>query len=625
MGEVYRARDTQLDRAVAIKILRESVAQDPDRVARFQREAKTLASLNHPHIAGIYGLEQTDGMSALVLELVEGPTIADRIARGPLPVEEALTIARQIADALEAAHEHGIVHRDLKPANIKVREDGTVKVLDFGLAKVLGPGADGGVSDSPALTHSPTMSLAATQAGVILGTAGYMAPEQAKGRPADARSDLWAFGCVLYEMLTGKRTFDGEDITEVLGAVVRLDPDWTALPADVPPAVRALLRTCLAKDRRKRRIEATGALFALDNVASLAAPVATPGPADRLRQGSGGQEAGHDVRRERSRTVAPVAAAFVIGAGLLGGAVWWMTRPAPPRVVRTQITTAGTAALNLITIDRNVAITPDGSRLIYRGNNQLFVRTLDQLEPIALSGLGEAPRGLFVSPDGEWVGFFDLNSLKKVAITGGPAVAITAIDSPGPRGATWGPDGTIVFATSLPGTGLQRVSAVGGSAAVLTKPDGEGDHLWPEFLPGGEAVLFSIVPTTGVENAQVAVLDLRTGAWKAIVRGGSDAHYVPTGHLVYSFAGTLRAVPFDLLRLEVIGPPAPVVEGVATMSTGAADFVVSANGTLAYIPGDVGGGQETVVAVDRTAARPRCRGFRRAGSATFASHRTGRG
>ncbi|MBI3048796.1 MAG: serine/threonine-protein kinase [Acidobacteria bacterium] len=608
MGEVYRARDTQLERDVAIKILPDAFAHDPERAARFRREAKTLASLNHPHIGAIYGLEQaTVGpaeaghhVHALVLELVEGPTLADRIARGPIPVEESLGIARQIADALEAAHEQGIVHRDLKPANIKVREDGTVKVLDFGLAKALGPAeaghhvphgaeVDRGVRLQPDLTASPTLSMMATQAGVILGTAAYMAPEQAKGRPADARSDLWAFGCVLYEMLTGRRAFDGEDLPDVLGAVMRLEPDWTALPAEVPPPVSTLLRACLAKDRRKRRIEATGALFVLDNVASLAAPAATQGPA----------AAGLDVRRGRWRTVSLAAAAFVVGAGLLGGAVWWMTRPAPPRVIRTEITTGGTTALNVQGVDRDIAITPDGSHLIYRGNNQLLVRAIDQLEPTVLSGLG-APRNVFVSPDGQWIGFFDEHSpIKRVAITGGPAVDVASTDGSAPRGATWGPDGTIVFATVAPATGLLRVSAAGGEPTVLTKPGRDGDHFWPEFLPGGEAVLFTVVPATGVQDAQVAVLDLRTGASKVLIRGGSHAHYVAPGYLVYNAGGTLRAVGFDLERLDVVGTSALVAQGVVTTDEGAANFMVSVNGTLLYVPGTTGGAQQTVVSVDR--------------------------
>ena len=582
MGEVYRARDTRLKRDVALKILPESFATDADRLARFQREAEVLASLNHPNIAAIHGLEESNGIRALVMELVEGPTLADRIAQGPIPLDEALPIAKQIAEALAAAHEQGIIHRDLKPANIKVRDDGTVKVLDFGLAKALEP-ADARNTDA---TASPTITSPAlmTSVSMILGTAAYMSPEQARGKAVDKRSDIWAFGCVLYEMLTGRRAFDGDDLVDTLGAVARLDPEWNALPTDVPPAVRALLRTCLTKDRGKRRIDATAALFVFEHASSLAPPSASA-PIPRTPA--------------RWRLVALGVAVSLVGAAFIGGAVWLMTRPVPPSLVRTQIVTVGSAGLNALPTDQNLAITPDGSRVIYRGNNQLVVRALDQLEPMALSGLGEAPRTPFVSPDGRWVGFFDVTVLKKVAITGGPAVTITPIDSPGPRGATWGPDGTIVFATGVPTTGLQRVSADGGDPVVLTKPDGDGDHFWPEFLPGGQAVLFTIVPRTGVERAQVAVFDLRTGTSKVLLRGGSHAHYVPTGHLVYGVDGTLRAVPFDLERLEITGTPTPVVEGVVTTDVGRADFALAANGSLAYVSGTGGDDQRTVVSVDR--------------------------
>jgi Tol biopolymer transport system component len=597
MGEVYCARDTKLGRDVALKVVAESFTHDPERVARFHREAQLLAALNHPHIAAIYGLEETHGSQFLVMELVEGETLAERLTAGPIPVADALAIARQVADALQAAHDKGIIHRDLKPANIALTVEGQVKVLDFGLAKVLGP-ADAGHYDTPGLSASPTLSLAATQAGVILGTAAYMAPEQARGKPADRRADIWAFGCVLYEMLTGRRAFEGEDAAETMAFVMAHEPDWAALPADVPLAVRTLLRTCLEKDRRKRTAEATTALFVLDHAASLTGPAGGPvaGPA----------EAGHYVRREvsRWRRAAPAAGALIIGGALAGAAVWWAMRPAQPGVVRTTITTSGVAALTLNDADRGVTITPDGSRIVYRGANQLLVRAIDQLEPDVLSGLG-APRGVFISPDGQWVGFFEQNSpLRKVAITGGPAVTITPVDGPNPRGATWGPDGTIVFAASAMARGLQRVSAAGGEPTVLTKPDrkrGEADHLWPEFLPGGRAVLFTVTAVSGaLDNAQIAVLDLQSGTSKVLIRGGSHAHYVPTGHLVYGVAGTLRAVAFDLERLEVVGTPAPVLEGVITTDTGAANMAVAANGSLVYVPGAAGGGgQQTVVSVDR--------------------------
>ncbi|MBI4888943.1 MAG: serine/threonine protein kinase, partial [Acidobacteria bacterium] len=442
MGEVYRATDTNLKRAVAIKVLPESVAGDGDRLTRLQREAEVLASLNHPNIAAIYGLERSEGTTALVMELVEGPTLAERIAQlsdvgrvppsrsdgtrgGPagLPIDEALPIAKQIADALEAAHERGIIHRDLKPANIKLRPDGVVKVLDFGLAKALDEVGRGSVSARPGpadgLTNSPTLSFAATQAGMILGTAGYMSPEQAKGRAVDKRSDVWAFGAVLYEMLTGRRPFEGEDVADTLAAVLMKEPDWAALPATTPPRVVAVLRRCLQKDRKQRARDIGDVALAIEGAFEGGVPQIAGAAGD------GPAEAGHYVRgkgRSLRRRVALVGAAAACATGVIAGAaVWWTMRPAPPSVARTTITTSGATALTVINADRDVAITPDGSRIVYRGANQLLVRAIDRLEPDVLGGLG-APRGVFVSPDGQWIGFFDGASLKKVAITGGPPV-----------------------------------------------------------------------------------------------------------------------------------------------------------------------------------------------------------
>ena len=590
MGEVYRARDARLKRDVALKILPESFASDPERLARFQREAEVLASLNHPHIAAIYGLEDADDVKALVMEFVEGEDLAQRIARGVIPLDEALPIARQVAEALEAAHEQGIIHRDLKPANIRLRPDGTVKVLDFGLAKLTAPtspaGSAASVSVSPTIT-SPAMM---TGVGVLLGTAAYMSPEQAKGREADKRSDVWAFGCVLYEMLTGRRAFDGEDLSDTLASVLKSAPDWNALPVDVPPHVRVLIQRCLAKDRRQRIADISVALFVISDPALIGDRSSALAPTD-IRN-----------RSPLWRRATPLAAVVIMSAMLTGAGVWWLTRPAPASLVRTTIATSGPTILALHGTDRDIAITPDGSRLVYRGNNQLLVRPLNRLEPDVLTGLG-APRGVFLSPDGQWIGFFDGNTIRKVAITGGSPVTITPAGA-GSRGATWGPDGTIVFATGETATGLQRVSSAGGQPTVLTKPDrgrAEGDHFWPEFLPGGEAILFTIIPATGgIESAQVAVLALRTGMSKVLIRGGSHAHYVPTGHLVYGVMGTLRAVAFDLGRLEVVGTPLPVLEGVVTTAVGAADIAVAANGSLVYVPGDArSAGLKSVVSVDR--------------------------
>ena len=564
MGEVYRARDTKLGRDVALKVIPDTFALDPDRLARFQREAQVLASLNHPHIAAIYGFEDSGETHALVLELVEGETLADRIARGALPLDEALPIAKQICEALEAAHEQGIIHRDLKPANINITSDGVVKVLDFGLAKLADRGPakaghyppDGSVRLQADLTMSPTITSPAmmTGVGVLLGTAAYMSPEQAKGREADKRCDIWAFGCVLFEMLTGKGPLAGDDVTDTLANVLKREPNWLALPAEVPPALRALLRRCLEKNRRERVADISTALFVLKEQASLAAPVTASAPLPRSPLWLG---------------IAALTAGALVIAAVATMLTWLATRPAdpaPPRVSRLPIAASGTAALSIDGFDRDLAITPDGSRVIYVGNHgtQLFIRALDALEPVTVFTGGS--RGPFVSPDGQWIGFVDVaNELKKVAVTGGPAVTLARLDGTA-RGATWGPDNTIIVATSNGATGLQRVGAAGGTTTVLTRPDlaqGELDHLWPEPLPGGRAVLFTITAATGgLDAAQVALLDLQTGTRKILMRGGSHAHYVSSGHLVYAAAGSLRAVAFDLARLETRGTPVSVVPAV---------------------------------------------------------------
>jgi Tol biopolymer transport system component len=589
MGEVYRARDTTLNREVALKVLPDAFNLDPDRLARFKREAQVLASLNHPNIAAIYGFEASGHVQALVLELVDGPTLADRIAQGPIPLDDALPIARQIAEALEAAHEQGIIHRDLKPANIKLRPDGAVKVLDFGLAKALesAPGMRSDVTASPTVT-TPAM----TGMGVMLGTAAYMSPEQAKARSADKRSDLWAFGCVLYEMLTGKRAFEGEDVTDTLAAILRGEPDWTALPAKVPAAIRTLLRRCLEKDRKARIADISAALFVVNEptILTLSASVSPAAPT---------------VPWMTAWSRVAAFAAVAVGAGaVVGAVVWFATRPAARRVTRFSITASGRAALTISGNAWDLAITPDGSRVVYSGNNgtQLFVRALDTLEPVAIA-TGDTLRGPFVSPDGQWVGFADNRTLQKVAISGGPAIPLASLDGV-LMGATWLPDDTIVFATGRSASGLQRISANGGTPAALTRPDfarGEADHLWPEALPGGRAVLFTITAQTGsLDAAVIAVLDLRTHSSTTLLRGGSHAHYVASGHLVYTAAGTLRAMLFDLSHLGVRGLAVPVVPRLVTSNSGAADFGVASDGTLVYVDAPSGGTGRTLVWVDRT-------------------------
>ena len=592
MGEVYRATDTKLRREVAIKVLPMTLASDPDRLARFHREAEVLASLNHPHIAHIHGLEETPptgsgqaGIKALVMELVEGPTLADRIAQGPIPMGEALPIAKQIAEALEAAHERGIIHRDIKPANIKVREDGMVKVLDFGLSKATAP-TGAMATDS---SQSPTItSPALTEAGVILGTAAYMSPEQARGKGVDARTDIWGFGCVLYEMLTGQRAFAGQGVSETLARVIEREPDWARLPTGLSPALRTYVVRCLHKDSRQR-VQAIG-----DVRLALEGAFETPGPPTVAPAGVAW------------RRVALVGASAMVASGVIVGSLTWVAMRQPPaRVSRLQVASSGDSEPSVGYNDRDLTITPDGSRLIYVGNRgtQIFVRALDSLEPVAV--FTGVPIGLFTSPDGQWIGFSDgRGTLKKVAVTGGPAVTLATLDTAGPSGATWGPDDTIIAATENVATGLQRVSATGGSMDVLTRADpaqGEADHVWPEMLPDGRSVLFTITALTGgLDAAQVAVLDLQSGTRRVLFRGGTHAHYLPSGHLIYGQAGTLRAVAFDLARLELRGTPVTVVPDVVTSSQGGVDAVVAHDGTLAYLSvGGVAGTPRSLVWVDR--------------------------
>jgi serine/threonine protein kinase/Tol biopolymer transport system component len=597
MGEVYRARDTKLNRDVAIKILLPAVANDPDRLARFSREARVLASLNHPNIAHIHGLEEADGVGALVLELVEGEDLAQRIARGPIRLDEALPIARQIADALEAAHEQGIIHRDLKPGNIKVRPDGTVKVLDFGLAKAMEPALGVGprateAMNSPALTSPATL----TGVGVILGTAAYMSPEQARGRAVDRRSDIWAFGSVLFEMLTGERAFAGADTTDTIVSVVSKEPDWNALPSNAPAGIRRLLRRSLEKDPKRRLDSASAARIEIEEALTSSGAEADAHPQFQIL---------NPAPAWRPALAGAVAAA-VLSAGVVVvlWSPWRVT--APPRITRTTIATSSPATLTINGVDRDIAVSPDGTHLVYVGNNgtQIFLRALDVLDPVLLVTGGDGIRALFVSPDGQWVGFASSNTLRKVAITGGPPITITGLDSSS-RGATWAADDTIIFATGS-GTGLWRVSAAGGTPEVLTRPDralGEAAHVFPEILPDGRAVLFTIASQTGgLNGAQVAVRDLRTGAQKVLLRGGSHAHYVSTGHLVYVSAGTLRAIAFDPIRLETRGAAVAVLSRLATTGDGAGDFTVSLDGTLAYVdaPGGLATDARTLVWVDRT-------------------------
>ena len=570
MGEVYRARDMKLGREVAIKVLPEEFTQHPQKLARFEREARLLAALNHPGIATLHGFEKAKGMPFLVMELVEGETLAERIARGPLPVTEALTLSQQIADALEAAHEKGVIHRDLKPANIKVNPEGHVKVLDFGLAKAF---ADE-VPESE-LSASPTLSRDATKAGVILGTAAYMSPEQAKGKTVDKRTDIFSFGIVLYEMLTGKRAFAGEDVSEVLAHILTSEPDWKALSGNVPPSVVKLLGRCLTKDRKNRLRDIGDARFEIQEI--LAEPRATS-----------------EVVKAR----APVLAwglTVLIAALLSGITVWSVMQAEPPAQTITRFAVTlppgevfmapGSRANGRLLL----ALSPDGTRLVYVANQQLYLREMDQMEATPIRGTDIAPTSPFFSPDGQWVGFWANNNLWKVSVTGGAPVALC--EAANPFGASWGADDTIVFGQGA--GGILRVSANGGTPEVLIPMDSDKNEMGqgPQMLPDGKTVLFALSTTTvttlsSLDESQIVTQSLETGERRLLIEGGSDARYVPTGHLVYALGETLLAVPFDLARLTVTGGPVPVVEGVGrAFNGGAAHASFSDSGSLVYVQG----------------------------------------
>jgi serine/threonine-protein kinase len=579
MGEVYRARDAKLKREVAIKILPDEFARDAERVSRFQREAEVLASLSHPNIAGIYNLEEANGSRFLVLELVDGETLADRLARGPLPVDEALSIANSICEGLAAAHEKGVVHRDLKPGNIKLTPDGKVKVLDFGLAKLAVKESS---SAGEVFSNSPTMFSAATGAGIILGTAAYMSPEQARGKSVDKRSDIWAFGCLLFEMLTGTRAFVGEDVTDTIAAVVRGTPHWDTLPTEMPEQVRMLLKRCLEKDRSKRLPDISVAQFLMtEMMAPQAAPAAV-------------------IPGKRARPIATTIIGVLAGAVLTVIAVLVVNRITPQRPLqpmRFAIVPPPAQPLTPQGADRDIAISPDGTKIVYRastaGQIEWVVRSIDQLEGRVLTNGGDQARNPFISPDSRWLGFFSGvgGEMKKMPLDGGPPITLCRINA-APRGASWGSDHNIVFASSDPSTGLMSVAEGGGEPKVLTKPDhtiGEADHLFPFVLPGAQAVLFTVTRSDlPVGDGQIAVLDLKTGKWKTLIHGGSQAEYIDTGHIIYAAGGALRAVRFDPSRLEVLSDPVPVVERVPTQLSGAAQFALSQKGSLIYVPGESG-------------------------------------
>ncbi|MFI5026381.1 MAG: protein kinase [Solirubrobacterales bacterium] len=593
MGEVYRAADTKLGREVAIKVLPAELAQDPERLARFEREAKLLASLNHPNIAHVYGfesaaLDEGDSVHFLAMELVEGEELAERLKGGPVPVAEALAIARQIAEALEEAHEHAIVHRDLKPSNVKLTPDGKVKVLDFGLAKAFAgeaasrPGAD--------LSQSPTLAHPGTQAGLILGTAAYMSPEQARGTPVDKRADIWAFGVVLYEMLTGKRLFTGETASDVLAGVLKTEIDLGSLPDATPAALSQLLRRCLERNPTNRLHDIADARIAIDEASLAGEPETAAVPA---------------VRRGLDWLPWVIAAASVAVAllALLLGRPSLRQGAGEAEILRLQLVPPqGERLLLSDAILRGFAISPDGSKIVYAvetgATSELRLRSLDSGIATSIPGTeqGIAP---FFSPDGKWIGFAAGPKLKKVALAGG--APITLADAPSFRGAVWGEDGSIYFVPSAYAP-ISRIPATGGAAQVITtirKAEGEVQHRWPELLPDGKVVLYVIGLGGEWDDATIVAQRLDSGERKVLVRGGTSPRYLPTGQLVYARAGGLYAVTLDPRSLEVTGPPVEVARNVFVSSVGWSAMDVSRTGLLVTAPGDSVAGASVLSWVDR--------------------------
>jgi Tol biopolymer transport system component len=573
MGEVFRAHDTALRRDVAIKLLSPEFSLEPDGLARLEREAHVLASLNHPNICAIYGVERRDEALALVLELVEGPTLAERLAGRALPLGDALAIARQIAEALEAAHDKGIIHRDLKPANVKITPDGLVKVLDFGLAKAA---AGDAAAD---LTHSPTSTLGGRDHGVLLGTAAYMSPQQARGQRLDKRTDIWAFGCLLYEMLSGRRAFDGDTSSDAMAAVLERDPDWTALPTTTPQSIRTLIERCLEKDLKLRLRDIGDARLEIDRAMTMPANGA---PLERARH--------------RGRRALPWALSGALGLG--AGLALLVARPqrsVPPLSPVRVIADPGTDA-SLLTNRYGggpaAILSPDGGTLAFvaearAGRPQLYVRRLEQLRATALAGTDGAVNPFF-SPDGQWIAFFADSKLKKILTTGGGLS--TLCDARDNRGGAWAEDGTIIFAPDRAGTGLWRVSSGGGTPEPLTTLNaGEVTERWPQVLPGGKGVLYtSHNSPNGFNDANVVVQALPHGTRKVLVRGAYDGRYILSGHLIYIHDSTLFAAPFDLDRLDVTGPAVHALDGFSdSPPVGAAQVAVSRTGTLVYVPGPV--------------------------------------
>jgi Tol biopolymer transport system component len=555
MGEVYRARDTKLRRDVALKVLPESVTRDAARIARFRREAQVLASLNHPHIGAIYGVDEADGYQFLILELVDGPTLADRIAKGSLPLAEALGIARQIAAALEAAHDRGIVHRDLKPANVVLTREGQAKVLDFGLAKAIDPGTSSfDVTNSPTLT-SPAML---TSVGVILGTAAYMSPEQANGQQTDSAADLWAFGCVLYEMLTARRAFEGETVTEVLANVLKTEPDWHRLPIETPEGIRRLLRRCLRKEPTLRLRDMRDARLEIDEAQN-----GSPKDAPEVRAASRGRE--RIAWLVAVGLVALVAAMFAVRAS---------RSFTPAAEMRLDIATPPTTDLT------SLAISPDGQKVVFAATSgarsQLWVRSLDSASARPLEGTETASLP-FWSPDSRSIGFFAEGELKRIDIAGGSAAVLA--NAPYGRGGAWNGEGAILFVPN-PGSPILRISATGGEAIAVTQVAmPQQQHQSPQFLPDGRHFIYYVLGAPDVGGVYIG--DLAGSNATRILPADSAAVYAPSGHLLFVRRGTLFAQSFDPVRLALGGSPFPVAEQVAVESSSAA-LSASGAGPLIY-------------------------------------------
>ena len=578
MGVVWKAVDTSLDREVAIKILPDAFAADAERLARFDREAKLLASLNHPNIASIYGLHEAAGVRFLAMELIEGEDLAARLGRGRLSIEDALGIAQQVGEALEAAHDNGVIHRDLKPANIQITPDGKIKVLDFGLAKAFEPAA---ISGPSSLSLSPTLTSAGTQAGVILGTAAYMSPEQARGKPADRRSDIWSFGCVLFEMLSGRRAFDGETVSDVLAAVLKSEPDWNALPPDTPALVRTMLRRCLTKNPASRLPHIAGVRLDLSESMSLPAQAFAEPTETSTRSGWS--------------AVLPWVLVVVLAA--FATVLLWQRADAPTGVtdvIKLSIPFSGDMGVPM-NQQGVIALSPDGRNLaIALGDEEgtrLFIKRMDRMELEEISGTNGASSPVF-SPDGQWIAFLADKKVKKVLVQGGKPV--TLCNAPGnDRGATWTDSGQIIFARHYTES-LMQVPAAGGEPTPLTSLDDtkhERTHRWPFAIPGTDIVLFTVGALESPESyddSRIDAIDLGTGQRKTIYDGASLATYLSTGHLIVAREGFLFAVPFDLDRLEVTGAPVPVVENVLGMRASGVVFAsFSNNGMLAFVPGSL--------------------------------------